>query len=377
VTEYAVVEDFESYDDADNRIFDTWVDGWVNETGSTVGYLEAPFAETTIVHGGKQSMPLAYANADAPWYSETERVFDTAQDWTVSGADRLLVHFQGHPSALTELASGHIVMGAAGEDIWDTTDEFRFGYQQLSGDGSIVARVERVVDIDAWVKAGVMMRSSLAPGAPFAAVYMTGSNGVRYQARLAINEAATSDTAVATEEQIALAEPVWIKIERSGDAFNGYYSIDGESWTAMSWNPQTIVMPADVYVGLAVTSNIVGELTTAEFSGIETTGTVTGSWAVETIGPEQPAGNTPDPLYLAVEDTAGQVQVVPHPAGEVATLLAGWNAWEIPFSDLAGVNLSQVAAIHVGVGDRDNPTAGGTGLIYIDDIAFGKPGATE
>jgi Gylcosyl hydrolase family 115 C-terminal domain/F5/8 type C domain len=377
VTEYAVVEDFESYDDADDRIFDTWVDGWVNETGSTVGYLEAPFAETTIVHGGKQSMPLAYANTDAPWYSETQRIFDTPQDWTVSGADTLLVHFQGRPSAWTELASGHIIMGAAGEDIWDTADEFRFGYQRLSGNGSIMARVERVVDIDAWVKAGVMIRGSLAPGAPFAAVYMTGSNGVRYQARLAINEAATSDTAVATEEQMALAEPVWIKIERSGDVFNGYYSTDGQNWTAMSWNPQIIAMPADVYIGLAVTSNVVGVLTTAEFSGVEIAGDVTGAWAVETIGPEQPEGNTPETLYLAVEDIAGQAKIVSHPAGEVAALLAGWNAWEIPFSDLAGVNLSEVTALYIGVGDRDHPTAGGTGLIYIDDIAFGKPAATE
>jgi len=380
VTEYAVVDDFESYtDDPESglAIFDTWVDGWVNETGSTVGYLEAPFAETTIVHGGKQSMPLAFANADAPWYSETQRAFDAPQDWTVSGADRLLVHFQGRPSAFIELADGRIIMGAAGEDIWDTGDEFRFGYQRLSGNGSIVARVDNVVDINAWVKAGVMIRGSLAPGAPFAAVYMTGSNGVRYQARLALNEAATSDTSVATTEQIAIEEPVWIKIERTGNVFNGYYSVDGEDWTAMSWNPQTIAMGADVYIGLAVTSNIVGELTTAEFAGVETTGTVTGPWAVETIGPDQPTGNAPAALYVAVEDAAGNVSTVSHPAGEVASLRAGWNVWEIPFSDLTGVDLSQVASLYLGVGDRDNPTADGSGLIYIDDIAFGKPAIAE
>ena len=32
------------------------------KSGSTVGYMTAPFAEQTIVHGGKQSMPLAYDN---------------------------------------------------------------------------------------------------------------------------------------------------------------------------------------------------------------------------------------------------------------------------------------------------------------------------
>ena len=51
--EYAVVDNFESYDDKDNRIYDTWVDGLVNKTSSLVGYWQAPFAEQTLVHGGK------------------------------------------------------------------------------------------------------------------------------------------------------------------------------------------------------------------------------------------------------------------------------------------------------------------------------------
>ncbi len=65
--EFAVVDDFESYNDKDNCIFDTWIDGYTDKkSGSTVGYLQAPFAETTIVHGGKQSMPLAYDNSKSP-----------------------------------------------------------------------------------------------------------------------------------------------------------------------------------------------------------------------------------------------------------------------------------------------------------------------
>jgi hypothetical protein len=52
VQEYGLIEGFEAYDDDENRIYDTWLDGWVNETGSTVGYLAEPFAEQAIVHGG-------------------------------------------------------------------------------------------------------------------------------------------------------------------------------------------------------------------------------------------------------------------------------------------------------------------------------------
>ncbi|UCD49446.1 MAG: hypothetical protein JSW27_18175, partial [Phycisphaerales bacterium] len=93
--EYATIEDFEAYDDEDNRIYDTWIDGWVNETGSTVGHLDAPFAEIGIVHGGAQSMPLAYDNAAPPFYSEASRTWAGAQDWTVGGADSLRLFFQG------------------------------------------------------------------------------------------------------------------------------------------------------------------------------------------------------------------------------------------------------------------------------------------
>ena len=93
--DYIVVDDFESYNDdvdAGTTIFDTWIDGWVNETGSTVGYLNAPFAEQTIVHGGRQAMPLFYDNTAAA-VSETEFALD--QDWTVYGIRSLSLYFHG------------------------------------------------------------------------------------------------------------------------------------------------------------------------------------------------------------------------------------------------------------------------------------------
>jgi len=96
---YLVVDDFEVYDDADTPVFDTWIDGWVNETGSTVGYLEAPFAEQTIVHSGGQSMPLAYDNTGAPYYSEAERTLDAPQDWTTNGIAALVLYLQGDPAS--------------------------------------------------------------------------------------------------------------------------------------------------------------------------------------------------------------------------------------------------------------------------------------
>ena len=103
---YGLVEDFESYDDEDNTIFNTWIDGWVNETGSTVGYLEMPFAETVVVHGGSQSMPLMYDNSGGISISEAERTFDAPQDWTGNGIQTLTLHFRG----LTSNSGGQLYL---------------------------------------------------------------------------------------------------------------------------------------------------------------------------------------------------------------------------------------------------------------------------
>jgi len=94
--EYIVVDNFESYTDNEGSlIFEAWVDGWENDTGSQVGYLDAPFAEQTIVHGGGQSMPLTYNNNVPLGYSEAERTFEIPQDWTVRGTGTLTIHFRG------------------------------------------------------------------------------------------------------------------------------------------------------------------------------------------------------------------------------------------------------------------------------------------
>jgi len=90
------IEDFEGYaDDEGNRIYQTWLDGETNKTGAVVGYPQAPFAEQTIVHGGRQSLPLDYNNVKSPWYSETERQWSTPQDWTAKGVNTLVLYVRG------------------------------------------------------------------------------------------------------------------------------------------------------------------------------------------------------------------------------------------------------------------------------------------
>jgi len=99
VTETSViVDDFESYDDEDSRIYQTWNDGYeIDENGSQVGHSQSPFAELTIVHGGGQSMPLAYDNTSAA-SSEATRTFGAAQNWTLNGIKVLSLWVHGDPA---------------------------------------------------------------------------------------------------------------------------------------------------------------------------------------------------------------------------------------------------------------------------------------
>ena len=95
--EYIAIEDFEGYSDdtdAGQAIWQSWIDGYeIPTNGSQVGYLEAPFVEQTIVHGGKQSMPLFYDNGAAS-SSEAELALP-AQNWSQAGVTTLVLQFYG------------------------------------------------------------------------------------------------------------------------------------------------------------------------------------------------------------------------------------------------------------------------------------------
>jgi hypothetical protein len=40
----------------------------------------------------------------------------------------------------------------------------------------------------------------------------------------------------------------------------------------------------------------------------------------------------------------------------------------VPLSGFTGVNMTKVKKMFIGVGNRNNPVADGTGMLFIDDI---------
>jgi len=98
--DFLLVEDFESYndidppDDASNRIFDNWLDGFGTTTnGALVGNDLPPYAEQSIVHGGAQSMVYSYDNNLKT--SEVTLTLVYPKDWTEDGITKLSLWFRG------------------------------------------------------------------------------------------------------------------------------------------------------------------------------------------------------------------------------------------------------------------------------------------
>jgi hypothetical protein len=373
------VDDFESYDTEENQIWFAWKDGLGygssdvppyyagNGTGSIVGdeTTKSSFTEETIVHGGNQSMPLIYNNNQQGYlnYSEANMTLSSQRDWTVRGVKELSLWFRGYPASVgsfTEGPAGTYTMTASGIDIWDTSDEFHYAYKTLTGSGSITAKVESLENTHGFAKAGLMVRNSLDPNSVNASLLLTPENGVRFQYRSSVASSTDRDFV------LDLVAPLWLKLERDvGGNFRGYYSSDGINFQALDLRPN-VSMGSAVYIGLAVTSHDAALTCEAKFSGVQTTGTVTGQWQSQDIGI---SSNSAESMYVAVGNSAGAPAIVYHD-DPAATQIGTWAEWVIPTQALAdqGVNLTDVDNISIGLGDRNNPQPGGSGKMFFDDI---------
>ena len=368
VIDYILVEDFEDYNDySPDEVFSTWLDGYENEmNGALVGH-DADFAagehivETTIVHGGRQSMPFYYNNIGAATYSEAERAFTPKQDWTKEGVQILSLWFRGYPpfmGAFVEGPTGTYTLNAAGADIWDEADEFHFAYQELLGAGSIVAKVNSVSNTHGWAKAGVMIRDTLDADSRHAMMVVTPSQGVSFQLRGTTGGGSDSET------QPGITAPQWVKIERSiGGLVRAYYSADGSNWIQLG-APVPVTMNLPMYVGLALTSHSPGVVCEATFSNVTSDGT--GPWASQDIGL---LSNEAEPMYVTVKDGSNTAATVYHDDPN-ASQISTWTQWSIDLKELsdAGAILTDVSNLAIGFGSGDDPQPGGSGQAFFDDI---------
>ena len=384
VGDYLIVDDFEAYNTTDNQIWFAWHDGLGagtpgidpyfpgNGTGAAIGDdTTGSYTEEIIVHGGGQSMPFWYDNNKQgfAYYSEAEMVLSSGNDWTREGVKELSLWFRGYSATVGSFAegpTGTYTITASGTDIADQADEFHFAYKMMSGPGSIVARVLSVSDInEPWARAGIMIRETLEPGSKHGFASVTSSSGVASQGRI------TTDGDSFSSNQGGITAPHWVKLERDmGGNFTASHSVDGTNWVAVSGaTAQGIQMTANIYVGLAVTSNNAVETCEAQFSNVTITGNVTQQqWMSQDIGI---TSNEAESMYVALNGNA----VIYHDDPE-ASLIDALTEWRIDLQEFADLNvdLTSIDSIAIGIGSKGNMTTpGGVGKMYFDDIRLYRP----
>jgi ABC-type transport system involved in multi-copper enzyme maturation permease subunit len=193
-------------------------------------------------------------------------------------------------------------------------------HQPLTGNGSITVRVtsltgehanltggpvqvgsgSMVPGLASWAKAGIIIKQGTHQGSAYAAMMVTGSNGVRMQDNY------TGDSA-GMPGNVSAAHPRWLRMTRSGDTIIGYDSADGTHWTQVS-TVQLTGLPATVQVGMFATSpnytltqNSFGGTTnsggpaqaTGVFDHVRMTGAAPGTaWTGTAVGGGGPVGQT-------------------------------------------------------------------------------------
>jgi hypothetical protein len=128
---------------------------------------------------------------------------------------------------------GAFTVKGAGTGMSGTADSMHFAYQSLSGDGSIVARVNSLQGVS-YPYAGVMIRETLSPGATDAFVYFTPYASF-------YDRATTGGSSAIQTLYIVPTPPYWVKLTRAGNSFTGYVSPDGQNWTQVG-NSTTVAM---------------------------------------------------------------------------------------------------------------------------------------
>jgi ABC-type transport system involved in multi-copper enzyme maturation permease subunit len=204
-----------------------------------------------------------------------------------------------------------VPVGPGGEPV---TDSFYFVRQPLTGNGSITAQVTSLTGVQVsaastglntsspdvvrvlqpWSKAGIIIKQGTKQGSAYAAMMVTGGNGVRMQYDY------TQDVA-GLAGKVSATHPRWLRLTRSGDTITGYDSADGTHWTRVS-TADLGGLPSVVQVGLFATSpthvyesssfgngnfNGVPSMATGVFDRVGISGQHGGAWIGGAVGGRQ------------------------------------------------------------------------------------------
>jgi len=200
--------------------------------------------------------------------------------------------------------SGVITQIGGGADIANASDQFRFTYNILDGNGSITVRVDSVDNVDPLAKAGVMIRQSLSNNSASMLLNVQPSGALNN-----VRRASAGATATNVGMAAGLLGP-WLRLERAGDTFSMSRSSDGISWDSVA--STAITMSGPVYIGLATNARNDRYAAYSTFSNLSLTGNLGAATPTYNALPSpvnvtaSPAAGASTSINLAWDDVAGE-----------------------------------------------------------------------
>ena len=163
------------------------------------------------------------------------------------------------------LAGSTYTVAGAGDNVEGTTDQGYFTYWPISNSTNctIIARVVSQQNTFSGATAGVMIRESTANNVRRGYMAATPGVGFEYHYR------ATSGVAEAKVTTIPV-KPLWVRLQRTGGVMSAFQSADSAAWTQVGTNLDLVFGP-EVLVGLGVSAQVEGQLTTATIDNVTLT----------------------------------------------------------------------------------------------------------
>jgi hypothetical protein len=159
----------------------------------------------------------------------------------------------------------------AGSDVGGTADSFRFVYRALTNNGHITARWASLALGGDEDKVGLMMRETTNANSKAVVLLYDENNSfnrLRLPRRTSVGGSMNYS---APTGPIGTQVPMWLRLTRTNDLFNGYYSDDGINWTLVATitNAGT---PSVLWAGMEVCSRNPNWLGTASFDNVSVSG---------------------------------------------------------------------------------------------------------
>ena len=191
----------------------------------------------------------------------------------------------GGTSGNTQALTNGFVLHSAGRDLGGTSDQFRFAYEQRTGNFDVQVRMENVTITDAFVQAGLLAREGLAANSRFAGVF---SSSAQIRAFFQSRGTGGVDTQIeaAPGHFPANYPQMYLRLRRAGNDFTGYASFGGNEWREIG--STTLALPSSVFFGIGLASHNTNETATAvfrEIRNVSNPGVFSGGHEAEPLGP--------------------------------------------------------------------------------------------